>query len=349
MSMQAGTHQLPGLLLTNHTFTVPLDHDRPDGEQITVFAREVRATEKRDADLPWLVFFQGGPGHKSPRPLERHGWLKPATDHYRVLLLDQRGTGRSTPVHAGTLAQRGGPTAQAEYLMHFRADAIVRDAEVIRRNLAAGEPWTALGQSFGGFCVTTYLSLAPAGLRQAMITGGLPPLRQSPDDVYRATYRRVRAANQQYFARYPEDGETVRRIVAHLRAQAVQLPDGSGLTPERFLQLGMAFGMSDGFAQVHYLLEEAFEDGGAGAELSDTFLFDAYAALSFASRPIYAVLHEACYCQNTPSRWSAQRIRGEFPEFDPATDGTPLFTGEMIYPWLFDLDPALRPLKEGRL
>jgi hypothetical protein len=177
-----------------------------------------------------------------------------------------------------------------------------------------------------------------------MITGGLPPLSASPDDIYRATYRRVSAANQQYFAHYPEDEETVRRIVAHLSAHPVQLPDGSPLTPERFLQLGIAFGMSDGFAHVHYLLEEAFD---AASELSDTFLFDAYGDLSFATRPLYAILHEACYCQNGSSRWAAQRIRSELPEFDPTTGGTPLFTGEMIYPWMFDLDPTLRPLKEA--
>jgi pimeloyl-ACP methyl ester carboxylesterase len=346
MSTQATTHELPGLVLTDHTFALPLDHERPDGERIAVFAREVRAAEQRGADLPWLIYFQGGPGHKSPRPLERSGWLKTATEHYRVLLLDQRGTGRSTPVRAGTLARRGDPTAQADYLTHFRADAIVRDAELIRRELAGGAPWSALGQSFGGFCVTTYLSLAPDGLREAMITGGLPPLRATADDVYRATYRRVEAANQRYFARYPEDAQTVRRVVAHLAARAVQLPDGSRLTPERFLQLGIAFGMSDGFARVHYLLEEAFDGDGAGAALSDTFLFDAYAALSFASAPLYAIVHEACYCQHGASRWSAQRVREELPAFDPATEGTPLFTGEMIYPWLFDLDPALQPLKE---
>jgi pimeloyl-ACP methyl ester carboxylesterase len=344
MSSHAGTHTLPGLVLVDHTFTVPLDHDSPNGEQIAVFAREVRAAEKRHADLPWLVFFQGGPGGKSPRPLERTGWLKAATEHYRVLLLDQRGTGRSTPVSVGEVAHRGDPAAQAAYLMHFRADAIVRDAELIRRALAGDEPWSALGQSFGGFCVTTYLSFAPAGLREALITGGLPPLAASPDDIYRATYRRVIAANQQYFARYPEDEHAVRRIAAHLGARAVRLPDGSPLTPERFLQIGMSFGMSDGFARVHYLLEEAFAGGG---ELSDTFLFNAYGELSFATRPLYAILHEACYCQNAASRWAAQRVRGELPEFDPATAGTPRFTGEMIYPWMFDLDPTLRPFQEA--
>jgi pimeloyl-ACP methyl ester carboxylesterase len=345
MSIRASTHTLPGLVLVDHLFTVPLDHDQFDGEAITVFAREVRAAEKRDADLPWLVFFQGGPGGKSPRPLERSGWLRAATEHYRVLLLDQRGTGRSTPVSAGAVTQRGDPSAQAAYLMHFRADAIVRDAELIRRDLAGNEPWTVLGQSFGGFCVTTYLSFAPDGLCEAMITGGLPPLSASPDNIYRATYRRVSTANQHYFARYPEDEQLVRRIVEHLGSQAVHLPDGSLLTPERFLQLGIAFGMSDGFARVHYLLEEAFDS--SGELLSDTFLFDAYSDLSFAGRPLYAILHEACYCQKGSSSWAAQRVRGELPEFDPATAGMPRFTGEMIYPWMFDLDPTLRPLQEA--
>ena len=56
------SYQIPGLVLTEHEFRVPLDHAQLQGEQITVFAREVRATAKRDAALPWLVFFQGGPG-----------------------------------------------------------------------------------------------------------------------------------------------------------------------------------------------------------------------------------------------------------------------------------------------
>jgi hypothetical protein len=41
----------------------------------------------------------------------------------------------------------------------------------------------------------------------------------------------------------------------------------------------------------------------------------------------------------------------EFAEFDPAAavdgDITLLFTGEMIYPWMFDTDPVLRPLRDA--
>ena len=91
--MSTVTHQVPGLVLTDHTFRIPLDHARPDGEQIAVFAREVVAAGHDSARLPWLVFFQGGPGFAAPRPMHNNGWLKRALQDYRVLLLDQRGTG----------------------------------------------------------------------------------------------------------------------------------------------------------------------------------------------------------------------------------------------------------------
>ena len=87
------------------------------------------------------------------------------------------------------------PQQQAEHLRLFRADSIVRDAEQIRRELG-GERWSVLGQSFGGFCVVTYLSFAPEGLAEAFVTGGLPPVGRPTDDVYRATYRRVLERNR---------------------------------------------------------------------------------------------------------------------------------------------------------
>ena len=71
-------HRLPGLVLKGHEFRVPLDYQQPGRGQITVFAREaVDPTQEQD-DLPWLVFFQGGPGFGSPRPGDNSGWLKRA-------------------------------------------------------------------------------------------------------------------------------------------------------------------------------------------------------------------------------------------------------------------------------
>jgi pimeloyl-ACP methyl ester carboxylesterase len=334
-----------GTVLTDHTFTVPLDHGQPGGERIEVFAREVVAAGKAGSSLPWLVFLQGGPGFGAPRPAGRDSWLDRALDDYRVLLLDQRGTGRSTPASRQSLARLDTPEAQARYLACFRADSIVRDAELVRRELTGGQPWSVLGQSFGGFCTVSYLSIAPEGVREAFITGGLPGLDVSADRVYRATYPLVAARNQAHYERYPQDVGQARRVARHLHRREVTLPGGGRLTVEAFQSLGPVLGSSTGSDTLHYLLEDPF----AGDELSDGFLHQAQSRLSFAEAPLYAALHEACYAQGEATRWSAQRVRGEFPGFDPAAaldgDAPLLFTGEMIYPWMFDTDPMLAPLR----
>lgn len=344
--MQIFTHRIPGLTLIGHEFTVPLDYSQPNGEQLTIFVRELVTPNKEHAHLPYLIFFQGGPGSGAPRPDGSRGWWKRALQEYRVLLLDQRGTGRSTPVTAQTLARFTTPQAQADYLKHFRADNIVRDAERIRLEwLGENGQWSALGQSYGGFCLTHYLSAAPQGLREVIITGGLPSLTRHADEVYRATYRRVLDKNRLYYERYPEDREQAQAIVRYLQEYDVRLPDGARLTPRRFQQLGLAFGASDGFEQVHYLLEDAFVTGAQGRELSYVFLSHFAEAQHFETNPIFAILHEAIYCQEFASHWSAERLRTEYPMFEANPDQQVLFTGEMIYPWMFDEYPQLQPLK----
>jgi pimeloyl-ACP methyl ester carboxylesterase len=339
----------PGTVLTDHMFTVPLDHHRPDGEQIEVFAREVAPAGRREGApaLPWLVYLQGGPGFGSPRPFGRESWLNRALDDYRVLLLDQRGTGRSTPASRHTLARLGSPRAQADYLSHFRADSIVRDAELIRRRLAGDEPWSVLGQSFGGFCTVSYLSLAPEGIREALITGGLPGLDATADDVYRITYPIVAERNRLHYERFPMDADRARAVARHLASHEVIMPGGARLTVPAFQSLGRMLGASHGSDTLHYLLEDAF----AGQVLSDAFLARTAAELSFAEAPLYGLVHEACYAQGAATRWAADRIVAEFGEFDPAAavdgDITLLFTGEMIYPWMFETDPVLRPLRDA--
>ena len=345
MQTHPNTHAIPGLVLTSRRFALPLDYANP-GRSISVFAREVIAPGKEGVNLPYLVFFQGGPGSGAPRPPANTGWIKRALKEFRVLLLDQRGTGASTPITAQTLRHLT-PAEQADYLQHFRADNIVRDAEAIRAALIGDQPWSILGQSFGGFCAMNYLSAAPHGLREVLITGGIPSLTRPTDDVYRATYPRVIAKNRLYYQRYPDDVQHVRMIVQHLTDHDVQLPGGGRLTAQRFLQLGLAFGMSDGYEAVHYLLEEAFVDTPNGREMNWNFLFHFEHAQSFDSHPIYSVLQEACYTQQSASNWSAERLMHEFAQFNHDTDAPILFTGEMIYPWMFEQYPQLQPLKDA--
>jgi pimeloyl-ACP methyl ester carboxylesterase len=338
----------PGTVVTDHVFGVPLDHGRPEGEQIEVFAREVVAAGKAGLDLPWLLFLQGGPGSAAPRPLGREFWLDRALADYRVLLLDQRGTGRSSPANRQTLARLGSAQAQADYLTHFRADSIVLDAELIRRELTGDVPWSVLGQSFGGFCTVTYLSFAPHGIREAFITGGLPGITATADDVYRRTYRSVLEKNAAHYERYPGDVSQAQRVASYLADHDVRLPDGTPLSVQAFQTAGHVLGQSSGSHTLHYLLENPFADD----DLSDAFLYAVMNQQSnFAAAPLYALLHEACYAQGPATRWAAQRVRAEFAEFDPgpAAGGTAplMFTGEMIYPWMIDGDPVLRPLRDS--
>jgi pimeloyl-ACP methyl ester carboxylesterase len=347
--MRTRQYRQRNLACTEYFLDVPLDYADPEGEQIEVYAREVVDVHKADADLPRLLFLQGGPGGKSPKPAGG-GWLARALRDYRVVLLDQRGTGLSTPANRQSLARRGGAKEQAAYLQHFRADGIVHDAERLRAAVNDGKPWSTLGQSYGGFVTMTYLSFAPEGVKEAFVTGGLPPLTATADDVYRITYDRTADKNAAYFKRHPDDRELCTRVIRHLRDHDTRLPTGERLTPRRFQTLGMRLGMKGSFDSMHYLLEEAFIDGAAGPELSDTFLTDVWVTTSFATNPMYAVMHEPCYTQGAAANWSAERIYAERPDFsvDAMLDGTvPFqFTGEMIYPAMFEEDPALVPLRE---
>ncbi|MFF3643548.1 alpha/beta fold hydrolase [Streptomyces sp. NPDC002564] len=345
------TYRQPGVVLTDRRFSVPLDHDDPAGERIELFAREVVPAARGGADLPWLVYLQGGPGFGATRFSGRESWLDRALRDYRVLLLDQRGTGSSTPANRQTLPLRGGPREQADYLARFRADSIVRDCETIRPEVTGGARWTVLGQSFGGFCATHYLSAAPEGLAGALITGGLPALDGHADDVYRAAYPRMARKSAAHYARYPQDVERARAVAAHIAEHEPVLDGGYRLTVEAFQSLGMLLGTGDGSHRLHYLLEDAFVRTPAGTELSDAFRENLRTALSYAGNPLFAVLHEAIYGRDTrPTAWAAERVRAEFPQFDPAKtlagDAPLLFTGEAVQRWMFDSDPALRPLRE---
>jgi pimeloyl-ACP methyl ester carboxylesterase len=319
------TYRIPGAILTEREHTVPLRHAAPDGQRLTVFTREIAAPDGERR--PYLVFLQGGPGFEAARPTSPpSGWMKRALADYRILLLDQRGTGRSTPV--GSQLPGDTAAAQAEYLTQFRADAIVRDAELIRQELGV-DRWSLLGQSFGGFAAMTYLSLAPEGLREAFITGGLSPIGRPVDDIYRATYDRLVDKNRAYFARYPDDLARTRESARRLDAEDIRLPSGDRLTSRRLRQLGLWLGDSAGFELLHHVLELPFG--------SPAFLHDVEAAVRFTRNPIYATLHESSYADGVATRWSASRL---LPD-EIAAAG--YFTAEHIFPWMWEDYGALRP------
>jgi pimeloyl-ACP methyl ester carboxylesterase len=321
------TYRVPGAILTEREHQVPLDHARPDGPTITVFTRELADPEGRDK--PYLVFLQGGPGGEATRPTAPpSGWQKRAVRDFRVLLLDQRGTGRSTPV--GDIPGDT-PEAQAEYLTHFRADSIVRDAEQIRRELDV-DRWSILGQSFGGFCSMVYLSIAPEGLREAFLTGGLSPIGRSPDEIYGATWKRVIQLNEFHFARYPEDRARIGEIVRRLDDEDVRLPTGDRLTSRRFRQIGLKLGDSGGRELIHHIVELPFGSRGFVHDLID-------GGGRFERNPLYATLHESSYADGFATRWAAHRLT------PPEVQERGYLTAEQVFPWMWDDYSGLRSHK----
>lgn len=340
----AGEHEFRGMRTVEHHFTLPLDHARPEAGVINVFARELSSTEHGDpAALPWLLYLQGGPGGASPRPGSLSGWMAEAAKTFRILLLDQRGTGLSTPATRQTLALCGDAAAQSAYLTHFRADSIVRDAEAIRTLLGAGT-WSTFGQSYGGFCTLTYLSIAPEALERCLVTGGLASITASADEVYRATYARMAERNAEYFGWYPGDRAVLERIIGHLHGTAEHLPDGRRLTVGLVQMLGQFLGGNSRVHQLHHVFEQAFVPTPGGERLSDAFLAAVQAQAERGTSPLYALMHESIYSQGPATDWSAQRVLAEFPAFSPDA-ASPLLTGEMVYRWYFENDPALRPLE----
>ncbi|KAF7137398.1 hypothetical protein RHSIM_Rhsim07G0010300 [Rhododendron simsii] len=349
---------VPELRLRDHYFTVPLDYslDHRTCPKISVFAREVVSVGKEEQSQPYLLYLQGGPGFECPRPTEASGWIGKACQDYR------RGTGLSTPLTPSSMLQIKSGEDLADYLKHFRADNIVKDAEFIRTRLVpdAGT-WTVLGQSYGGFCAVTYLSFAPQGLEQVLLTGGIPPIGSgcNADTVYRTCFERIIHQNEKYYKRFPQDVEKVREVVNYLAESeggGVPLPSGGILTPRGLQTLGLSgLGSSSGFERLHYMFERVWDpviSPGATKQISYYFLNAFEKWSDYDTNPIYALLHESIYCQGASSRWSAHRIRAaegvQFDAIKAAKEGRPvLFTGEMIFPWMFEEIFALRPFRDA--
>ncbi len=309
------------------TCEVPLDWSDTAGDTIEVFARIV--ARPGGEDLPYLVFLQGGPGGESPRPTTTDpAWLGVALERHRVVLLDQRGTGLSSPVD-DRLLERGTNEA-VRVLTNLRADAIVRDCEALREQLGV-ERWSLLGQSFGGFTAMHYLSTHPEAVERAYFTGGLPPIGRSAEEIYALTYDKMVTHSERYFRWFPADAERMRRAHDLAADGRLTLPNGDVVSPSLLQSLGHLLGASGGAERLHWLLEHD--------PLGNAFRHDLAASLPFSMRsPLYAVIHESSMADGVATCWAAARVRPD--EFD---ENPLLLTGEHLMPQWFDELSDFRP------
>ena len=339
-----------------HTIQVPWDpfNSPSDGaagshanaETFELFAREIVAPDKHDA--PAIVYLQGGPGSPAPRPLNAGGIIGEMLKEFRVILLDQRGTGNSHRI------DKSNP-ADVERLNLLRQEYIVEDAEALRKHLNL-DKWNLFGQSFGGFCITSYLSRYPESVEHAYLTGGLPALDSSVDDTYRTTFSKLKVRHDRFYREYPWVEDSIREICAHLDVSDETLPTGERLSSRRFRTIGINLGRGVGFHSLAYLLENPFHTSSGEKRLRTDFLNNVSAQVSFEGNPLYAAIHESIYGGvggQAATNWSAHRIREEVAGFeedlDPRTAEKFYLTGEHIFPWQFDEDPALIPVKDAAM
>jgi proline iminopeptidase len=113
---------------------------------------------------------------------------------------------------------------------------------------------------------------------------------------------------------------------------------------KRLQTVGIDLGMAPGLENVHWLIDEAFSSKG---RLSDHFLAAVMGLTSYDGGPLFAVLQESIYGtwpRGDPVGCRARRA--EHPAFDPAARPL-LFTGEMMFPWMFEEIRSLRPFQAG--
>ncbi|PVU85173.1 hypothetical protein BB559_007161 [Furculomyces boomerangus] len=352
-------YPMSGGIAFDRFFSCPLDYKNPEKKHIQVFVRHLVPSGKVNLHTaPFALYLQGGPGFQSPYQTNlSSGWVGVLLNQgYQILLLDQRGTGLSTAINAQSQVSKL-PTleSQVEYMTFFRADSIVKDCEHIRKIVTKGRgsevssKFTLLGQSFGGFCITTYLSFHPEGIDKAILTGGLPPIHSDPIDVYRKLIPRVIKRNQQYYSTYKKDVERIKKIASFLEANDVTLPNGGKMTVRRFQQLGLVFGSSGGFAAIHKVVLNCCNDLDTIGRLSYKSLLELENFHDFETNVLYAVLHEAIYCNgpSVVSGWACHQAISSNPQFndlfnpknperlDINNPSKPFyFTGEMIFPWM---------------
>ena len=332
------------LLVKDYCKSLPLDHLNQKKGKLNIFAREVFYKGNEKADI--FVYLQGGPGFSSPRNILSAPGLKLLLKKYRILLFDQRGTGKSEKIGPETADKITSPTALADYFSYFRADQIVYDLEYFRENVLKVKKWFLIAQSYGGFITFSYLSFFPNSIRGAIVCGGIPPLLEnSVASIYDTLTDNIIVRNNEFYKQYPKDKQKVKKIVSLLNENPYVLPDGGVFTAERFLDLGMMLGSTGGMDSLHYSLDDPFTDTKEN-QISYQFVRTTIDRTSFETNPIYAVLHESIYCNGFASNWAADQNLKAKKSF--SLDASKInFYGETIRKSMFTDYRMLRPYRKA--
>ena len=183
------------------TLTRPLDAAREGGTQIELHYAVLPALARNKKPDP-VFFLAGGPGQSAidlagtvSRLLSRFGQRRD------IVLVDQRGTGRSAPLDCGDepparpLSEQLDPQRQLQRardclrklqalphgdLRHYGTTAAMADLDAVRQALGA-ERINLVGVSYGTRAALEYLRLYPQHVRRVVLDGVAPPDMALPE------------------------------------------------------------------------------------------------------------------------------------------------------------------------
>lgn len=219
------TDAVPAAYAHCGTLAVPLDPAAPDGGTIELFVARLPALSAEPRPDP-LLLIAGGPGQSTVDfYLQLRGAFEPARRDRDIVLVDQRGTGRSAGGFRCTVPDDLSlDTAGADELTRVIEDCVaelehdprfyttsvaVRDLERVRETLGI-EAWNVYGVSYGTRVAQHYLRRYPERVRALVLDGVVPPPLALGPDVAREAQR----ALEQIFARCAADPPCGARFAA---------------------------------------------------------------------------------------------------------------------------------------
>ena len=224
------------------TVEVPEDWDRPAGRKIELHVAVLPASSEEPAPDP-LMFFAGGPGHAAGESfIPVAGGFKRMRVKRDVVLVDQRGTGRSHPLRCeppqmvnpyGEMPPQQEQKWLAACIRYLSADsdlsqytttAAIRDFDHVRKLLGYRKV-NLYGVSYGTRVALSYLRRYPQNVRSVILDGVLPQdsvmgpeiMTRSPGRVKTLMLKRCRK-DPRCHKRFPHLATEVKQLEESLRA-----------------------------------------------------------------------------------------------------------------------------------
>ena len=233
---------LPAAFARCGTLAVPEDPGAPDGRSVDVFVAIMPSLSSTPRPDP-LVLIAGGPGESTvDMYLQLKGAFEPVRRERDVILVDQRGTGRSAAgfdcgVPDELSLETTGDERLAKYIdqclrelehdpRFYTTSVAVQDLDRVRAALGIAQ-WNVYGVSYGTRVAQQYLRRFPERARSVVLDGVVPPELALGPDIAREAQRALDrifarcAADEGCNAHFPSLPAEFKELLARLDKEPV--------------------------------------------------------------------------------------------------------------------------------